>query len=269
MNHNYGTFVAHCERDRAPVHVDRVYNLARLGYYSDNYFFRVLPKFVAQFGTSGDPYLSNIYNYTTTTRSTTNSDCAILKPQPPFMPYCMGGEEAKEPIQSLFARLVRSVLLLANNNNNNSDNDDETLLLHEKNKNKPMTIVQPTQTTSDKNNCTKVNSLSNTFGTISMSTSYNKDLPGYPEGVTWNATAELFINLADNQRLDQHLFVPICTVEQMDTVVKFPSFGEVSDLGGPGPSLGLLYEQGNAYIESNSEWKSEMAKVERVTICDE
>lgn len=242
MNHDYGIFVAHCVRARAPIHVDRVFNLARFGYYSDNYFFRVLPNFVAQFGTAGNPLLSNIYNYT----STSNPECAILKPQPPFMPYCMGTN--KNPSQSIFSRLVRSVRAT-----------EDTV---------KQEFIRAAQNDNGEN-CSKVKTLSNTFGTISMSTSYKQDLPGYPEGVTWNATAELFINLADNQRLDKHLFVPICTVEQMNTVLRFPSFGEVAELGGDGPSLGLLYEQGNAYIESNRDWNAKMAKVTRVTLCDE
>ena len=82
---NYGTFVATCERARAPVWADRVYNLAQHGYYDDNYFFRVIHTerlSVAQFGTAGDPAISNIYNWS----SSPDVDCAILKPQPPEMP---------------------------------------------------------------------------------------------------------------------------------------------------------------------------------------
>jgi peptidyl-prolyl cis-trans isomerase A (cyclophilin A) len=201
---NYGSFVAACERQRAPLWVDRVWNLARFGYYNDNYFFRVLPNFVVQFGTAGDPSISNVYNW-----STTMSDCAILNPQPPDMPYC----------------------LLADNNSS----------------------------------CT--NGLSNTFGTLSMSTSYNYT-DAYPKGVTWNATAELFINLGNNARLDENLFVPICTITNMDeTVLKFPSFGECSDVGGTGPSLGRLYEEGNSYIEADNDWNATMAKTLRVDVC--
>ena len=95
--------------------------------------------------------------------------------------------------------------------------------------------------------------LSNTYGTLSMSTSYNEST-----GTTWNATAELFINTGDNSRLDPMLFVPICTISQTDmkVVVSFPSFGEVQELGGPGPSISKLYSEGNSYIESNPVWSS-------------
>lgn len=189
---NYGPFVATCIRQRAPVWVDRVYNLMRLGYYDANFIPRVLNTThlkIAQFGTAGDPTISNIYNYTTSS----NPQCAILKPQPPNMPYC----DALKP-------------------------------------------------------CAGFASLSNTFGTISMSTGQDK-----ASGQTWNATAELFINLGDNSWLDKLLFVPICTVDTPSmerTVRAFPSFGELADMGGPGPSLGMLYELGNHYIEANKSW---------------
>merc|ERR1712187_169914 len=85
----YGSFAAHCVRARAPVWVDRVYNLAQNGYYTQNYMFRVLPGEYVQFGTAGNPMVSNVYNYT----STQDPECAILHPQPPDMPYCLVGAE--------------------------------------------------------------------------------------------------------------------------------------------------------------------------------
>eukprot|EP00980_Cylindrotheca_fusiformis_P001915 scaffold437_cov111-Cylindrotheca_fusiformis.AAC.13 len=233
-NHK-GSFRCNCERQRAPVHVDRIWNLARFGYFSDNYFFRVLPNFVAQFGTSGHPSVSNIYNYTTTTRS----QCAILQPQPPFMPYCLGNKEKEKGRLAWSARPKQALY---------------------------QSLLSP-WTKRRRHDCTNVTSLSNTFGTLSMSTSYNQNISEFPDGVTWNATAEVFINLGDNSRLDKHLFIPICTIDKMDSVLKFRSFGEVSELGGPGPSLGKLYEEGNAYIESNETWASSMEKVESVRLC--
>lgn len=212
---SYGKFTAECSRARAPVWADRVYKLALNGYYNENYFFRVIPGRYTQFGTNGNANVSNIYNYT----SSSNMECAVLDPQPPFMPYCM-----------------------ANQQNEIGHYD-----------------------------CTGVSGLSNDFGTIAMSTSYNTDLEGYSNGVTWNATAELFINIGENnQFLDSNLFVPICTISREDmqnVVLKFPSFGEVSELGGNGPSLGKLYEEGNAYIESNEEWKKSMAVTTTVEVC--
>ena len=204
---NYGSFVASCKRNRAPVWVDRVYNLARLGYYDHSFFFRVLNTSrlkIVQFGTNGDPRLSNIYNWS----STSTPDCAILEPQPPDMPRCMAGDDCQRGTTPL----------------------------------------------------------SNTYGTLVMSTS-SETTAAYPDGVTWNATAELFINTGENDWLDPMLFVPICTVDEagMQSVLRFPSYGEVADLGGPGPSLGLLYERGNEYIEQNSAWHA-MAKSAEVYV---
>jgi cyclophilin family peptidyl-prolyl cis-trans isomerase len=122
---NYGEFVAQCERQRAPVWVDRIYNLVLNGYYNNNYFFRVIEDFVVQFGTNGDPSISNIYNFNSPDLGT----CGILEPQPPFMSINEG-----------------------------------------------------------------IRGLSNVFGTVSMSTSYNEMTE-----TTWNATAELFINLGNNR----------------------------------------------------------------------
>ena len=42
------------------------------------------------------------------------------------------------------------------------------------------------------------------------------------------------------------LFVPVCTISPADmaaSVLRFPSFGEVEELGGPGPSLDALYAE--------------------------
>ena len=215
----YGTFTAQCVRERAPAWADRVYTLAQHGYYNDNYFFRVIPGKWIQFGTNGDPTVSNIYNYTTTSQP----NCAIVHPQPPSMPYCLPGH-----------------------NNSYSSNKATA--------------------------CQDVSALSNTFGTLAMSTGYNNELAEYPDGVTWNATAELFLNTGNNSRLDSQLFVPICTISQhdMDTVVlQFPSFGEISDLGGNNDSisLGLLYQDGNSYIEQNPVWNATMAVTSTVSVC--
>ena len=208
---NYGQFTATCERAAAPVWVDRVYNLARLGYYSDNYFLRVLNNKhlkIVQFGTGGDPRISNVYNWSTTT-----NECAILEPQPPEMPYCIGQPPASG------------------------------------------SVCPP-----------GVSGLSNLYGTLVMSTS-GTTAPAFPKGVTWNATAELFINTGNNSWLDAQLFVPICTIDDagMQTVMRFPSYGELADLGGPGPSLGMLYEEGNRYIEANASWDA-MGKASSVSL---
>jgi len=58
VNSSVGTFVIHVKREWAPNGADRFYNLARNGYYNQNRFFRVIPKFMAQVGLHGDPAIS-------------------------------------------------------------------------------------------------------------------------------------------------------------------------------------------------------------------
>jgi peptidyl-prolyl cis-trans isomerase A (cyclophilin A) len=49
-----GTFVIDVHRDWAPNGVDRLYELVTNGLLDDNAFFRVVPKFIVQFGAFGD-----------------------------------------------------------------------------------------------------------------------------------------------------------------------------------------------------------------------
>jgi peptidyl-prolyl cis-trans isomerase A (cyclophilin A) len=53
-----GRFVVEAYRDWAPLGVKRFYELASMGAFDDNAFYRVIPNFVAQFGTPGDPKLT-------------------------------------------------------------------------------------------------------------------------------------------------------------------------------------------------------------------
>jgi peptidyl-prolyl cis-trans isomerase A (cyclophilin A) len=53
-----GDFVISATRASAPVGADRFYNLVKIGFFSDVYFFRMMPGFVAQFGISSDPTIS-------------------------------------------------------------------------------------------------------------------------------------------------------------------------------------------------------------------
>lgn len=56
-----GTFTLQLHRDWAPLGVDRFYNLAANGYFNDIRFFRVVPKFIVQFGIHGDPAVSKVW----------------------------------------------------------------------------------------------------------------------------------------------------------------------------------------------------------------
>jgi homoserine O-acetyltransferase len=50
-----GVFVLELVRDNGPIGADRLYNLARLGYYDDTRIHRVNRGYIAQFGLHGDP----------------------------------------------------------------------------------------------------------------------------------------------------------------------------------------------------------------------
>jgi len=50
-----GVFVLELHRDWGPLGADRLYNLARLGYYDDTRFHRVNANYIAQFGLHGSP----------------------------------------------------------------------------------------------------------------------------------------------------------------------------------------------------------------------
>jgi cyclophilin family peptidyl-prolyl cis-trans isomerase len=50
-----GPITVMLRRAWAPHGVDRVYNLARAGYYDDSRFYRVVDGYIAQFGLAGDP----------------------------------------------------------------------------------------------------------------------------------------------------------------------------------------------------------------------
>ena len=50
-----GRFVLEAYKAWAPIGVKRFYELVSMGAFDENVFYRVVPNFVAQFGTSGDP----------------------------------------------------------------------------------------------------------------------------------------------------------------------------------------------------------------------
>jgi cyclophilin family peptidyl-prolyl cis-trans isomerase len=53
-----GVFVLELIRANGPVGADRLYNLARLGYYDDARFHRVNRNYIAQFGLNGSPAIN-------------------------------------------------------------------------------------------------------------------------------------------------------------------------------------------------------------------
>lgn len=57
-----GRFVIETIRAWAPLGADRFYGFVRAGFLDDSRFFRVLPKYIAQFGVPGDPAITHIWN---------------------------------------------------------------------------------------------------------------------------------------------------------------------------------------------------------------
>jgi peptidyl-prolyl cis-trans isomerase A (cyclophilin A) len=56
-----GDFVIHVTRDWSPNGADRFYNLVKHHFYDGNSFFRVVPKFVVQFGLTGNPSVNKVW----------------------------------------------------------------------------------------------------------------------------------------------------------------------------------------------------------------
>ena len=56
-----GPFVLEAYRAWAPIGVDRLHNLARAGYFDDSRFFRVLTRYIVQFGIAGDPAVARAW----------------------------------------------------------------------------------------------------------------------------------------------------------------------------------------------------------------
>ena len=56
-----GDFVIQVNRSWAPKGADRFYNLVKLGYYDELYFFRVIDGFMAQVGIHADPSVSAVW----------------------------------------------------------------------------------------------------------------------------------------------------------------------------------------------------------------
>jgi cyclophilin family peptidyl-prolyl cis-trans isomerase len=56
-----GVFVLELHRDWGPLGADRLYNLARSGYYDDTRFHRVNRNYIVQFGINGDPAVNAVW----------------------------------------------------------------------------------------------------------------------------------------------------------------------------------------------------------------
>jgi len=56
-----GDFVVEVHRDWAPLGADRFYNLVKYGFYTNASFFRVIPRFMVQFGISARPAVARAW----------------------------------------------------------------------------------------------------------------------------------------------------------------------------------------------------------------
>jgi peptidyl-prolyl cis-trans isomerase A (cyclophilin A) len=56
-----GDFVIEAHRDWSPNGADRFYNLVKMGFYDDVRFFRAIDGFMVQYGISGDPAVSKVW----------------------------------------------------------------------------------------------------------------------------------------------------------------------------------------------------------------
>ncbi|MBL8981052.1 MAG: peptidylprolyl isomerase [Gemmatimonadetes bacterium] len=61
METSKGTLTIELVRAWAPHGVDRFYNLARAGFYDDTRFYRVILRFIAQFGIAANPLVNNTW----------------------------------------------------------------------------------------------------------------------------------------------------------------------------------------------------------------
>ncbi|BDC48688.1 hypothetical protein F183_A10040 [Bryobacterales bacterium F-183] len=57
-----GNFTVEVTKEWAPLGAERFYRLCREGYYNEAVFFRVVRKFVAQFGINKDPDVNSLWN---------------------------------------------------------------------------------------------------------------------------------------------------------------------------------------------------------------
>jgi peptidyl-prolyl cis-trans isomerase A (cyclophilin A) len=81
-----GAFVVEVHRDWAPHGADRFYNLVRNRFYDNARFFRVVPKFMVQFGINGDPTVSAAWR-----NARIPVDQVVKSNTRGFITYAMGG----------------------------------------------------------------------------------------------------------------------------------------------------------------------------------
>ncbi len=85
-----GPFMVEVHREWAPLGSDRFYELVTTGFYDDARFFRVVPKFVVQFGISRDPKASAHWR-----EMNIPDDAVHEKNLRGYLTYAMGGRDSR------------------------------------------------------------------------------------------------------------------------------------------------------------------------------
>ncbi len=85
-----GDFVIEVHRSWAPQGADRFFNLARIGFFDDTRFFRVVEGFMVQFGIPGDPVVAAKWN-----GATIPDDPVIQSNLRGFVTFAMAGPNSR------------------------------------------------------------------------------------------------------------------------------------------------------------------------------
>jgi peptidyl-prolyl cis-trans isomerase A (cyclophilin A) len=85
-----GSFTVEVDRSWAPRGADRFYNLVKIGFFQDIAFFRVLDGFVAQFGISGDPRISEKWR-----DANIKDEPVLVSNTRGFVTYAKGGPDTR------------------------------------------------------------------------------------------------------------------------------------------------------------------------------
>lgn len=100
-----GKIVIQVTREWAPIGADRFYNLAKNGFYDDVRFFRVITGFMAQFGMSGDPQVTEVWS-----DKTINDDPATQSNAPGYITFAKTGAPNSRTTQ-VFINLASNAFL--------------------------------------------------------------------------------------------------------------------------------------------------------------
>jgi len=99
-----GDIVIDVERAWAPVGADRFYNLVKIGYFSDNAFFRVVKNFMAQVGLHGQPEVNRAWR-----RARIKDDPVTQKNVRGMVTFATSGKDSR--VNQFYVNLVDNLRL--------------------------------------------------------------------------------------------------------------------------------------------------------------